>query len=219
MAVDFDYQEMLLGNLYLAGNILPENKSIHGKKIVQKINNTPIEEKETIVALERQVFGRTGDNLYVTPPFQVDYGRHVEIGHNFYANMDCIFLDVNKIKIGNNVMVGPRVSFYTAGHPIDPQIRIEELEFGLPITVEDNVWIGGSATILPGVTIGKNSIIAAGAVVTKEVAANTIVGGNPAQLIRAINEEDKRYWNKKKRISIEIKRKIEINRYIFLNWR
>lgn len=198
MAVDFDYQEMLLGNLYLAGNILPENKSIHGKKIVQKINNTPIEEKETIVALERQVFGKTRDNLYVTPPFQVDYGRHVEIGNNFYANMDCIFLDVNKIKIGNNVMVGPRVSFYTAGHPIDPQIRIEELEFGLPITVEDNVWIGGSATILPGVTIGKNSIIAAGAVVTKDVAANTIVGGNPAQLIRAINEEDKRYWNKKK---------------------
>lgn len=199
MAVDFDYQEMLLGNLYLAGNILPENKSIHGKKIIQKINNTPIEEKETIVALERQVFGETGDNLYVTPPFQVDYGRHVEIGNNFYANMDCIFLDVNKIKIGNNVMVGPRVSFYTAGHPIDPQIRIEELEFGLPITVEDNVWIGGSATILPGVTIGKNSIIAAGAVVTKDVAANTIFGGNPAQLIRAINEEDNHYWNKKKK--------------------
>jgi len=198
LAVDFDYQEMLLGNLYLAGNILPENKSIHGKKIIQKINNTPIEEKETIVALERQVFGETGDNLYVTPPFQVDYGRHVEIGNNFYANMDCIFLDVNKIKIGNNVMVGPRVSFYTAGHPIDPQIRIEELEFGLPITVEDNVWIGGSATILPGVTIGKNSIIAAGAVVTKDVAANTIFGGNPAQLIRAINEEDNHYWNKKK---------------------
>ncbi|RHJ30087.1 sugar O-acetyltransferase [Lactococcus lactis] len=198
MAVDFDYQEMLLGNLYLAGNILPENKSIHGKKIIQKINNTPIEEKETIVALERQVFGKTVDNLYVTPPFQVDYGRHVEIGNNFYANMDCIFLDVNKIKIGNNVMVGPRVSFYTASHPIDPQIRIEELEFGLPITVEDNVWIGGSATILPGVTIGKNSIIAAGAVVTKDVAANTIVGGNPAQLIRAINEEDNHYWNKKK---------------------
>jgi len=198
LAVDFDYQEMLLGNLYLAGNILPENKSIHGKKIIQKINNTPIEEKETIVALERQVLGETGDNLYVTPPFQVDYGRHVEIGNNFYANMDCIFLDVNKIKIGNNVMVGPRVSFYTAGHPIDPQIRIEELEFGLSITVEDNVWIGGSATILPGVTIGKNSIIAAGAVVTKDVAANTIVGGNPAQLIRAINEEDNHYWNKKK---------------------
>ena len=198
MKEDFDYTQMLAGDLYIAGNILPENKSIHGKKIVQKINNTPIEQTETIVALERQVFGKTGNNLYVTPPFQVDYGRHVEIGNNFYANMDCIFLDVNKIIIGDNVMVGPRVSFYTAGHPIDAEIRIEELEFGLPITIEDNVWIGGSATILPGVTVGRNSIIAAGAVVTKDVPSNSIVGGNPARLIRVINEDDKQYWNKKK---------------------
>ncbi|MEG1486891.1 sugar O-acetyltransferase [Lactococcus sp.] len=208
MKEDFDYTQMLAGDLYIAGNILPENKSIHGKKIVQKINNTPIEQTETIVALERQVFGKTGNNLYVTPPFQVDYGRHVEIGNNFYANMDCIFLDVNKIIIGDNVMVGPRVSFYTAGHPIDAEIRIEELEFGLPITIEDNVWIGGSATILPGVTVGRNSIIAAGAVVTKDVPSNSIVGGNPARLIRVINEDDKQYWNKKKQeYQLKIKEK------------
>lgn len=199
---------MLAGDLYIAGNILPENKSIHGKKIVQKINNTPIEQTETIVALERQVFGKTGSNLYVTPPFQVDYGRHVEIGNNFYANMDCIFLDVNKIIIGDNVMVGPRVSFYAAGHPIDAEIRIEELEFGLPITIEDNVWIGGSATILPGVTVGRNSIIAAGAVVTKDVPSNSIVRGNPARLIRVINQDDKQYWNKKKQeYQLKIKEK------------
>ena len=199
---------MLASDLYIAGNILPENKSIHGKKIVQKINNTPIEQTETIVVLERQVFGKTGNNLYVTPPFQVDYGRHVEIGNNFYANMDCIFLDVNKIIIGDNVMVGPRVSFYTAGHPIDAEIRIEELEFGLPITIEDNVWIGGSATILPGVTVGRNSIVAAGAVVTKDVPSNSIVGGNPARLIRVINQDDKQYWNKKKQeYQLKIKEK------------
>lgn len=208
MKEDFDYTQMLAGDLYIAGNILPENKSIHGKKIVQKINNTPIEQTETIVALERQVFGKTGSNLYVTPPFQVDYGRHVEIGNNFYANMDCIFLDINKIIIGDNVMVGPRVSFYTAGHPIDAEIRIEELEFGLPITIEDNVWIGGSATILPGVTVGRNSIIAAGAVVTKDVPSNSIVGGNPARLIRVINQDDKQYWNKKKQeYQLKIKEK------------
>ncbi|KEY62770.1 sugar O-acetyltransferase [Lactococcus cremoris] len=208
MKEDFDYKQMLAGDLYIAGNILPENKSIHGKKIVQKINNTPIEQTETIVALERQVFGKTGNNLYVTPPFQVDYGRHVEIGNNFYANMDCIFLDVNKIIIGDNVMVGPRVSFYTAGHPIDAEIRIEELEFGLPITIEDNVWIGGSATILPGVTVGRNSIVAAGAVVTKDVPSNSIVGGNPARLIRVINQDDKQYWNKKKQeYQLKIKEK------------
>lgn len=122
--------------------------------------------------------------------------------------MDCIFLDVNKIIIGDNVMVGPRVSFYTAGHPIDAEIRIEELEFGLPITIEDNVWIGGSATILPGVTVGRNSIVAAGAVVTKDVPFNSIVGGNPARLIRVINQDDKQYWNKKKQeYQLKIKEK------------
>ena len=208
MKEDFDYKQMLAGDLYIAGNILPENKSIHGKKIVQKINNTPIEQTETIVVLERQVFGKTGNNLYVTPPFQVDYGRHVEIGNNFYANMDCIFRDVNKIIIGDNVILGPRFSFYTAGLPIDAEIRIEELEFGLPITIEDNVWIGGSATILPGVTVGRNSIVAAGAVVTKDVPSNSIVGGNPARLIRVINQDDKQYWNKKKQeYQLKIKEK------------
>lgn len=129
-----------------------------------------------IVALEKELLGKTGNELYITPPLYVDYGRHIEVGENFYANMDCIFLDVNKIIFGDNVMVGPRASFYTAGHPIDPTIRTAELEFGTPIIVEDNVWIGGSATILPGVTIGKNAIVAAGAVVTKDVPANTIVG-------------------------------------------
>lgn len=108
------------------------------------------------------------------------------------------FLDVNKITIGDNVMVGPRVSFYTAGHPTDAEIRNEALEFGLPITVKDNVWIGGNVVILPGVTIGKNSIVAAGAVVTKDVPDNVIVGGNPARIIREIGDADKAKWERMK---------------------
>lgn len=95
-------------------------------------------------------------------------------------------------------MVGPRVSFYTAGHPTDAEIRNEALEFGLPITVKDNVWIGGNVVILPGVTIGKNSIVAAGAVVTKDVPDNVIVGGNPARVIREIGEDDKAKWERMK---------------------
>lgn len=178
---DFDYMQMLKGELYYAPTILPENKSTKGKVLAQKINQLPIDNVKEIVALEKELLGKTGNELYITPPLYVDYGRHIEVGENFYANMDCIFLDVNKIIFGDNVMVGPRASFYTAGHPIDPTIRTAELEFGTPIIVEDNVWIGGSATILPGVTIGKNAIVAAGAVVTKDVPANTIVGGNPAK--------------------------------------
>lgn len=196
MTKDFDYHSMLAGKLYLASEIFPENSSLEGKKIAQKINNLPIENKEEIVALEKELFGKTGESIYINPPLYVDYGRHVEIGNNFYANMDCIFLDVNKITIGDNVMMGPRVSLYTAGHPTDAEIRIKELEFGLPIVIKDNVWIGGNSTILPGVTVGKNAIVAAGSIVTKDVPNDTIVGGNPAKVIREIGEKDKKKWEK-----------------------
>ena len=180
MTQDFEYERMLAGDLYVARDILPEHKSIHGKMIAQQINQVPIENTAEIVRLN------------------VDYGCHITIGDNFYANMDCIFLDVNRVTIGNNVMVGPRVGFYTAGHPIVADIRIEDLEFGSPIVVEDNVWIGGSAVILPGVTIGKNAIVGAGAVVTKDVPANSIVGGNPAKVIRMINDQDRQKWEQAK---------------------
>ncbi len=198
MTQDFEYERMLAGNLYVARDILPEHKSIHGKMIAQQINQVPIENTAEIVRLERTLFGKAGQNLYVNPPINVDYGCHITVGDNFYANMDCIFLDVNRVTIGNNVMVGPRVGFYTAGHPIVADIRIEDLEFGSPIVVEDNVWIGGSAVILPGVTIGKNAIVGAGAVVTKDVPANSIVGGNPAKVIRMINDQDRQKWEQAK---------------------
>lgn len=198
MTQDFEYERMLAGDLYVARDILPEHKSIHGKMIAQQINQVPIENTAEIVRLERTLFGKAGQNLYVNPPINVDYGCHITVGDNFYANMDCIFLDVNRVTIGNNVMVGPRVGFYTAGHPIVADIRIEDLEFGSPIVVEDNVWIGGSAVILPGVTIGKNAIVGAGAVVTKNVPANSIVGGNPAKVIRMINDQDRQKWEQAK---------------------
>lgn len=196
MARDFDYEQMLAGELYKASGIFPENRSINGQKLAQKINQLPIDETKKIVALEKELFGKTGEQIYVNPPLHVDYGRHVEIGENFYANMDCIFLDVNKIKIGDNVMVGPRVSFFTAGHPTDAEIRLTDLEFGLPITVGNNVWIGGNSVLLPGITVGNNSIIAAGAVVTKDVPDHAIVGGNPAKVIRKVNQADKEKWQK-----------------------
>ncbi|MDO1605861.1 sugar O-acetyltransferase [Lactobacillus sp. YT155] len=194
MTKDFEYEQMLNGELYKAMQIKPENRSDEGKAIAQQINNLPINNTKEIVEMERKLFKRTGKNLYINPPVQVDYGRHVEIGDNFYANMDCIFLDVNSIIIGDNVMVGPRTSFLTAGHPTDPEIRVDGYEFGYPIKVEDNVWIGGNCTIIGGVTIGKNSIVGAGAVVTKDVPADSIVGGNPARVIRKVGIEDKKKW-------------------------
>lgn len=211
MAKDFDYEQMLAGELYLASSIFPENSSLIGKKLAQKINQVPIEDKATIVALEKELFGQTGKELYVNPPLYVDYGRHISVGENFYCNMNCTFLDVNRIQFGDNVMVGPNVGFYTAGHPIDPQVRSEELEFGLPITVGNNVWIGGSAVILPGVTIGDDVIVAGGAVVTKDVPAKAIVGGNPAKVIRYLHTNDQEKWQQAKKDYGEKRSQFEAN--------
>lgn len=197
MKKDYDYDAMLKGDLYLACGINDENNALNARALCQRINQLPINDREEIVRLEKELFGGTGENIYVNPPLYIDYGKHIFMGNNVYCNMDCVFLDVNTITIGNNVMLGPRVNLFTAGHPIDADVRISDLEFGLPIVIEDNVWIGGNSTILPGITVGENSIVAAGAVVTKDVPANSIVGGNPARLIRAISDEDKAYWASK----------------------
>lgn len=207
MKKDYDYDAMLNGELYLARGISKENNADEARALSQRINQLPIGDRDEIVRLEKKLFGSTGENIYVNPPFYIDYGKHIFMGNNVYCNMDCVFLDVNTITIGNNVMLGPRVNLFTAGHPIDADVRISDLEFGLPIVIEDKVWIGGNATILPGVTVGENSIVAAGAVVTKDVPANSIVGGNPARLIRMINEEDKSFWESKSKQYFDNKEK------------
>lgn len=195
---NFDYLQMLAGELYIARDVAEVCDPREGREITRQINQTDRNDREKIKRLVGKIVAHKDDNYWITPPVYVDYGNHITVGSNFYCNLDCIFLDVNKITIGDNVMVGPRVSFYTAGHPTDAEIRNEALEFGLPITVKDNVWIGGNVVILPGVTIGKNSIVAAGAVVTKDVPDNVIVGGNPARVIREIGEADKAKWERMK---------------------
>ena len=167
MNKDYEYESMLKGDLYIAENIAKENKSMNGKVIAQKINKTSIDDEEKIKDLEVELFGETPDDFYVTPPLYVDYGRHVNIGENFYANMD-------------------------------PLIRNEQLEYGAPINIKDNVWIGGNVTVLPGITIGKNAVVAAGSVVTKDVPEDSIVGGNPAKHIRDIDSKDYEKWNELK---------------------
>lgn len=142
--------------------------------------------------------------IYFEPPFHCEYGTHISIGDNFYANTGCIMLDVAKITIGSNCMFGPHVYLLTAGHPIHPESRNSRYEYGIPITIGDNVWIGGNCTVLPGITIGNNAVIGAGSVVTKDIPDNVCAAGNPCRIIREITEEDRPYYFKKRKFDDEI---------------
>lgn len=142
------------------------------------------------------MFGKVGENICINKPFRCDYGINIEIGDNFYANFDCIILDVNKVIIGNNVLFAPRVSIYTAGHPIDKDVRNKMLEFGKQVIIGNDVWIGGNVIINPGVKIGNNVVIGSGSVVVKDIPSNVVAAGNPCKVIREITDLDKEYWSK-----------------------
>ena len=128
---------------------------------------------------------------FIRAPFYCDYGYNIHLGKNFYANHNCVILDCAKVTFGDHVMVGPNCGFYTACHPIDPQQRREGVEFARPITVGNDVWFGGSCTVLPGVTIGDGCVIGAGSVVTRDIPANTVAAGNPCRVLRSISEVDR----------------------------
>jgi maltose O-acetyltransferase len=155
--------------------------------------------------LLRDLLGKAGENVYINQPLYVDYGKHISIGNDFFANYDCTFLDVAHITIGNNVMFGPKVSLLTATHPLDKDIRNEQYEYGLPITIKNDVWIGGNVVVNPGVTIGCGVVVGSGSVVTKDLPDDTLCYGNPCRVIRKLTEEDKIYWEKQKAISLSNK--------------
>lgn len=144
-----------------------------------------------------------GKDTFIDTPFRCDYGKHITVGKNFYANSYCTIIDVAPVTIGNNVMLGPNVQIITAGHPIHPDSRNSKYEYGVPITIGDNVWIGAGAIILPGVNIGNNTVIGAGAVVTKDIPDGVVAAGNPCRILKKITEEDKKYYYKKMEFDTE----------------
>lgn len=145
----------------------------------------------------KEIFGKIGKSFFITQPFWCDYGYNIEIGNNFYTNHNCVILDEVKVSFGNNVFVAPNCCFSTAGHPIDVTQRNLGLEFAYPIIVGNNVWIGANTTVLPGVTIGDNSIIGAGSVVTKNIPSNVIAVGNPCRILRNITDKDREKYKSK----------------------
>ncbi|MCU9812290.1 sugar O-acetyltransferase [Paraclostridium sp. AKS81] len=177
---------MIKGDAYIASD--PELvKDRQKARILTRLYNQTIETDDyTKNEILRKLLGSTGENVYIEPSFKCDYGYNIHLGENFYANFDCIMLDVCEIKIGKNAMLAPNVQIYTAYHPIDPKLRISGIEYGSPVTIGDNVWIGGGAIINPGVTIGDNVVIGSGSVVTKDIPSNCVAVGNPCKVIKNI---------------------------------
>lgn len=174
------------------------------KQKVYEFNMLPPSENEKIPSMLKNLFGKTGENLWVEAPFHCDYGYNIEVGENFFANYNLTILDVGKVKIGKNAQIAPNVSIYTAGHPIHPDSRNTGYEYGIAITIGDNVWIGGNTVILPGVTIGNNVVIGAGSIISKDIPDDVIVVGNPCKIIRKITEEDRQFYFKDRKFDVSI---------------
>lgn len=189
MTIKSEKQKMLGGELYMANDAeLSRDREI-ARKMTRLFNQTTETEQDTRQKLLKELFGSTGEHLSMEPNIHVDYGYNIHVGNHFYANFNCTILDVCEVRIGENCLLGPDVHIYTATHPLNPHERSTGAEYGKPVTIGNNVWIGGRAIINPGVTIGDNVVIASGAVVTKDVQGNMIVGGNPARVIKEINVE------------------------------
>jgi galactoside O-acetyltransferase len=177
------------GELYDANNdpqLLAEREIC--KDLCFAYNNLLPSKKEDKRKLINKIFGKTNETFIIEQPFFCDYGYNIEIGENFYANVNCIILDEAKVSFGNNVFIAPSCGFYTAEHPFDVEQRNKGLEYARPITVGNNVWIGAQSIILSGVTVGDNSIIGAGSVVTRDIPANVIAVGNPCRVLKSISQ-------------------------------
>lgn len=180
-------QKMLSGELYNAATQPLIAQRARAKDLTFRLNQTHPSQEEERSALLRELLGAVGEGFHVESPFQCDYGYNITAGKQLYINHNCVILDCAQVRLGDNVMLGPNVGLYTAGHPLEAKVRSSGLEFAHPITIGDNVWIGGNAVVLGGVTIGENSVIAAGSVVTRDIPPNTLAAGVPCRPIRRLD--------------------------------
>ncbi len=180
--------------------VIEEQKAC--RRILQRLNTADRADFEEIGRIVKELLGKSED-AFINPPFYCDYGSHIEVGKNFFANYNCTIIDVAKVKIGDNCQMAPNVAIYTAGHPIHPAARNSMYEYGISVTIGDNVWIGGNTVILPGVHIGSNTVIGAGSVVTKDIPDWSVAAGNPCRVIKKITEDDKKYYYKDREFDSE----------------
>lgn len=185
-------EKMLAGQLYDADHD-PEllQRRSRAKELCQRFNQlSPLAEEEQRAIL-RQLLGRTGEQFCILPSFWCDYGDQIEIGENFFSNHNLVILDCAPVRFGDNVLVGPNCGFYTAQHPIDASLRNQGLEYACPITVGNNVWIGGGVQVMPGVTIGSDVVIGGGSVVVSDIPSHSVAVGNPCRVLRSISDADR----------------------------
>ncbi|NYI03575.1 sugar O-acetyltransferase [Allostreptomyces psammosilenae] len=181
-----NHERMLAGDLYIADD--PEIARLQQRalRLVARYQAAFIEDYDGAKVVLAELLASVGEDVYVRPPFYVDYGSNISIGARTFVNYNLTALDVARITIGEDCQIGPNVQLLTPTHPLEPQPRRDKLEAARPITIGDNVWLGGGAIVLPGVTIGDNAVVGAGAVVTKDVPANVVVVGNPARPVREL---------------------------------
>jgi maltose O-acetyltransferase len=185
MSIKTEYEKMLAGELYDAADETLMNMRIKARALLYEYNQTAYDREKREVMLQ-SILRRKGSNTDIQTPFYCDYGCHIEVGDNFFANFNCVFLDCALIKIGNNVFMGPNVQVYAAYHPVAAAERIKGPELAARVIIKDNVWIGGGAIICAGVSIGENTTIGAGSVVVKDIPANMVAAGNPCKVIRQL---------------------------------
>lgn len=183
-----EYEKMISGQMYnpLDKHLMKLRQ--FAREQIYKFNTNKPKSLKKRTKILKKLFGSTGKNIYIEPNLRVDYGCNIHVGENFYANFDCIILDVAPVRIGKNCMFAPNVKILTATHPIDAQERISCIEYAQPITIGDNCWLGAGAMILPNVSLGNNVVVAAGAVVTRSFGDNVVIGGCPARVLRELKE-------------------------------
>ncbi|BCB69852.1 maltose O-acetyltransferase [Vreelandella aquamarina] len=177
---------MLFGEYYDPSDAELVKLRLEARLLTEKLNQTSVSCPDKRVEIVKSLLGSTGNSIHIESTFNCDYGLNIHVGENFYANFGCVILDVAEVRIGENCFIAPQVGIYTATHPIDPIQRNSGVEFAKPIRIGNNCWIGGHATINPGVTLGDNVVVASGAVVTKSFGSNVVIGGNPARVLKAI---------------------------------
>lgn len=189
MQMKTEKEKMLSGELYDASESTLVAGRYRARKLCKELNDIPPDNHSRQTQIVRDLFGKVGDDVYLTPPFFCDYGSNIELGANVYFNFNCIVLDPARVTIGSNTMFGPAVQIYTATHPLNAVQRRTGLELAFPIHIGSDVWIGGNAVICPGVTIGDRAVIGAGSVVTRNIPSDVFAAGNPCKVIRQITDQ------------------------------